>query len=177
MALADVEIFGEIEAGDLVIAPFDFTAVGASSIDLRLSNIVRVYKDIPPQLKSVRLREGRAEETVLFVTERRELTDEGIELKPGELMIGYTAETITIPPHLVGWVEGRSGFARLGLSVHNTAPTIQPGWTGQIALELTNQGKLDIRLDAGILICQVVLERLGRPARSAYASGYQSQKA
>ncbi|MDI4701671.1 hypothetical protein MJI37_23805, partial [Salmonella enterica subsp. enterica serovar Cerro] len=41
---------------------------------------------------------------------------------------------------LVGWLDGRSSLARLGLMVHVTAHRIDPGWSGCIVLEFYNSG-------------------------------------
>jgi dCTP deaminase len=67
-------------------------------------------------------------------------------LEPGEFVLALTHERIWVPNHLIGLVEGRSTYARVGLSMHQTAPWIQPGWNGQITLEIRNSGPLNIEL-------------------------------
>ena len=62
-------------------------------------------------------------------------------IHPGELVLGATLEAVTVPDDLVGWLDGRSSLARLGLMVHVTAGRIDPGWQGQIVLEFYNNGK------------------------------------
>ena len=57
-----------------------------------------------------------------------------------------TYERITIPRHLIGPVEGRSTYARLGISMHQRAPWVQPGWTGPIVLEIKNHGPVKVEL-------------------------------
>lgn len=47
-----------------------------------------------------------------------------------------TLESVTLPADLVGWLDGRSSLARLGLMVHVTAHRIDPGWSGCIVLGL-----------------------------------------
>lgn len=49
-----------------------------------------------------------------------------------------TLESVTLPADLVGWLDGRSSLARLGLMVHVTAHRIDPGWSGCIVLEFYN---------------------------------------
>jgi dCTP deaminase len=67
---------------------------------------------------------------------------------------------------LAARVEGRNSLARLGLAVHLTAPTIHAGFSGNITLEITNQGPIPIKLRPGLAICQLVLEHVfGTPAR------------
>src|SRR5437867_12520812 len=74
---------------------------------------------------------------------------------------------------MIALVEGRSTYARMGLSMHQTAPWIQPGWSGQIVMEMMNNGALTIELTPLIdRPCQLTLFRLSRalPAQLAYAS-------
>ena len=58
------------------------------------------------------------------------------------LALAVTLESVTLPADLVGWLDGRSSLARLGLMVHVTAHRIDPGWSGCIVLEFYNSGKL-----------------------------------
>ena len=51
-----------------------------------------------------------------------------------------------VPNHLIARVEGRSTYARLGISMHQTAPWIQPGWEAPIVLEIMNAGALTVEL-------------------------------
>jgi dCTP deaminase len=71
---------------------------------------------------------------------------EQFDLDPGEFILAKTYESITIPKNLIALVEGRSTYARMGLSMHQTAPWIQPGWNGPIILEIMNNGPLVITL-------------------------------
>jgi dCTP deaminase len=68
-------------------------------------------------------------------------------------------------------VEGKSSLARIGLSIHVTAPTIHAGFEGRIRLEIMNHGILPIRLKPEMRICQLILEQtVGTPDK-----GYQGQ--
>ena len=57
-------------------------------------------------------------------------------------------------------VEGRSSLARIGLTVHLTAPTIHCGFSGSITLELINYSAFHLRMVPGAVICQLILERV-----------------
>ena len=70
-------------------------------------------------------------------------------LEPGRLVLAQTFESIAMPNHLMGLVEGRSSFARIGITAHLAAPKIDPGFKGTITLEMTNQGRADVELIAG----------------------------
>lgn len=67
-------------------------------------------------------------------------------IDPGEFILAQTYERIWVPRHLIGAVEGRSSYARAGLSMHLTAPRLQPGWNGLLTLEIFNSGPLSIEL-------------------------------
>lgn len=67
-------------------------------------------------------------------------------LEPDEFILGLTYERIWMPRHLIAMVEGRSTYARVGLSMHQTAPWIQPGWNGHVTLEIRNSGPFNIEL-------------------------------
>ena len=89
-------------------------------------------------------------------------------IHPGELVLGATLESVTVPDDLVGWLDGRSSLARLGLMVHVTAGRIDPGWQGQIVLEFYNNGKLPLALRPGMVICAMSFEMLSSPAKRPY---------
>lgn len=71
-----------------------------------------------------------------------------------------TFESVTLPADLVGWLDGRSSLARLGLMVHVTAHRIDPGWSGRIVLEFFNAGKLPLALRPGMMIGALSFEPL-----------------
>jgi dCTP deaminase len=145
MPLSDREIWTELQAGQLRIDPMPTVEqVKSASIDLRLHPRARKYRTVPAGVRGVKLSEVDADQLANWATD---WTDLPCDLNPGDrVLIGYTKEKVTLPSYLSGRVEGRSSFARLGLSVHNTAPTIQPGFNGQIALELTNNGPFTLNL-------------------------------
>ena len=94
-------------------------------------------------------------------------------LDPGEFVLALTYERIWMPRHLIGMVEGRSTYARAGLSMHQTAPWIQPGWNGQITLEIRNSGANRIALTPVTeLPCQLTFLRLTSevPEKMGYGS-------
>lgn len=98
---------------------------------------------------------------------------------PGEFMIASSDELVCIPDYLAARLEGKSSWARRGLIVH-TAGFVDPGFRGQLTLEMTNLSSLPIPLDVGILICQIAFFQLDRPVERPYGhpelgSHYQDQ--
>jgi dCTP deaminase len=89
-------------------------------------------------------------------------------------------ETITLPDDIVARVDGKSSLGRLGLLVHATAGYVDPGWTGCLTLELSNQSQMPIALYFGMRIAQVSFLRLTTPVDRPYGSAglgskYQGQ--
>lgn len=72
---------------------------------------------------------------------------EAMTLQPGEFRLGHTLEKIGIPDHLVGQVNGKSSLGRLGLLVHATAGFVDPGFAGQLTLELKNLTPSQLEVD------------------------------
>jgi dCTP deaminase len=84
-------------------------------------------------------------------------------LHPGEFVLGATLERISLPDDLVARLDGKSSLGRLGLQVHSTAGLADPGFTGQITLELSNMTRLPISLYPGMRVAQLVFEMLSTP--------------
>ena len=82
-------------------------------------------------------------------------------IDPGEFILAQAYERISIPRHLIAAVEGRSSYARAGLSMHQTAPWLQPGWNGLLTLEICNSGPLKIELTPVVdMPCQLTFFQL-----------------
>ena len=89
---------------------------------------------------------------------------ETFNLEPRQFVLAYYQGIHQAPQLLVrAGVEGRSSFARLGISIHQTAPTVHATFEGQLRLEILNNGPYECTLSPGLPICQLILERLGRP--------------
>ena len=93
-------------------------------------------------------------------------------LERNRFVLGRTRERVELPiqpgsPALAARIEGRSSYARCGLLVHFTAPTIHSGFAGNITLELVNLGPYPILLYAGAYVCQLIVEEvIGEPFRN-----------
>lgn len=101
---------------------------------------------------------------------------ETFTIEPGEFRLAHTIETVTIPARYLGFVCGKSSWARKGLLVE-TAGLVDPGFTGQIVLELAVLGNEPLRLEEGMRICQLYVGELDRPAAQPYGTvgHYQHQ--
>jgi dCTP deaminase len=142
-----------------------------SSVDLRLGNEIAYFKE--GLAFSIDLRRGTFADLFGPNAESRTITEEQpYVLAPRKFVLGRTLERIELPlltqgNCLAARVEGKSSYARCGLLVHFTAPTIHAGFRGTITLELINLGIIPILLYPGAPICQLIIEQVhGRPARN-----------
>lgn len=102
-------------------------------------------------------------------------------IAPREFLLGTTVEAVYVPPHLSAQINGRSTWGRRGLIVHTTAGFIDPGFRGQITLELYNVSADTLYIPLGERICQIVYSELTSPAHRPYGSEglgshYQNQR-
>ena len=175
MLLSDRDLRAEVEAGRLVIDPYDDSLVQPSSVDVRLDRYFRVFEN--HRYPHIDPAEEQDELTRLVEVG----TDEAFILHPGEFVLGSTYEVIGLADDLAARLEGKSSLGRLGLLTHSTAGFIDPGFTGHVTLELSNVATLPIKLWPGMKIGQVCVLRLTSPAEhpygsSVYGSRYQGQR-
>lgn len=97
-------------------------------------------------------------------------------LQPGEFILGSTVEYVNVPHDLVARVEGRSSVGRLGVMVHATAGYIDPGFMGNITLELFNCSDKPFQLNFEDCLCQIVFETLSSPCKQPYKGKYYDSK-
>jgi dCTP deaminase len=152
MILSQADLRTSVEKGEIGFSPsLEEKQWGEASIDLRLG--FQFTKILPCNGVKFSLADGlgamsqmKIWETVTLKEKDRFGKIEQFHLDPTEFILAITYETITVPKHLIALVEGRSTYARMGLSMHQTAPWIQPGWKGPIVLEIMNNGPLSITL-------------------------------
>ena len=175
MLLSDRDILAEIDAQRVGLEPFEPDMVQPSSIDVRLDRFFRVFENHKyPHI------DPAADQPDLT----RQVEPEGDDpfiLHPGEFVLGSTYEVVTLPDDVAARLEGKSSLGRLGLLTHSTAGFIDPGFSGNVTLELSNVANLPITLWPGMKIGQLCLFRLSSPATQPYGaavfgSRYQGQQ-
>ena len=149
MILTKDEILKLINEKELIIDPFSLDNLGPASYDLTLDNVFRIQK---PNI----ILEAKEEYDIARYTEK--IIAYEYTLMPGELILGLTKERIRMPNYLVGWLQGRSRFARIGLMIHVTANLVQPGVDNKQVLEIFNASNRPIKIFAGTKICQIIFE-------------------
>lgn len=154
----------------LEISPFDPANLQPSSYDLTLDRHFLVPNPDVTEVDLAAVPEGHM---------LPEVADgNGILLEPGDFILASTRESVRIPHHLLGRVEGKSSIGRLGLIVHITAGFIDPGFHGQITLEIVNLAPWDLVLYPGQRIAQIAFSRLETAPDRAYGAAgnhYQGQ--
>jgi len=93
---------------------------------------------------------------------------ESVHLAPGDFLLSHTIEVVTIPLDALGIVAGKSSPAREGLQVE-CAGVVDPGFSGQLVLELKNLGHEHLYPEEGQRIAQLWLMELSGPTTRPYA--------
>lgn len=164
MVLSDRTIRKEIAKGRLVIDPLDESCIQPASLDVHLNRKFLVFRNSRQPYIDVRQSQDDLMEVVEIAG------DTPFILHPGEFVLASTLESVTIPDDIVARLEGKSSLGRLGLLIHSTAGYVDPGWSGQLTLELSNVASLPITLYLGMKIGQLSFLRLTEPAEHLYGS-------
>ncbi|MFB6203329.1 MAG: dCTP deaminase [Candidatus Nanohaloarchaea archaeon] len=145
--------------------------LGPSSLDLRLGYEFGVLET--RKIKAIDTH--RMEDYSEIKTSMRRGPEEGMVVHPGEFVLGSTLERLDVPRDLVARIEGRSSYARLGLIPHAAAGFVDPGFEGQITLEIQNLGNVPITIYPEDRICQVVFETMTSEAENPYGEKTDSK--
>ncbi len=139
------------------------------SVDLLLGERFTTFKkDVPGYLTAIRMDPSLWSSEDLW--EHREA--DTFRLEPNQFVLAQTLERVCMPNDLIGFVEGRSSYARIGVTVHVTAPKVDPGFQGHITLEMANFGKIPVELQAGVdKPAQLLLAKTTQPLNESELYG------
>lgn len=172
MILNDISIHERCTHHELIV-PYDRSNLQPCSYDVTLSRSI---------LRYIGSGEINASDRSLKELEyfKFNVTDDGYLLDSGEFILGSTNESVNIPLDLAARYEGKSSMGRIGLATHITAGFIDPGFSGDITLEIKNENNHPIRIFPGMKIGQLCFfelnEDVARPYGSAnLGSHYQNQ--
>lgn len=164
MILSDITIKALLDSGELSITPFEDFLLQPASVDLRLGqHFLKVDEN---KTDAIQL-----DSPVEYV----EVEMEEIVIPPLSFLLATTMEYIKLPDNLTAFVEGRSSVGRIGLFVQN-AGWVDPGFEGDLTLELFNANRQPIRLQSGRRICQLVFSQMDRAASAPYRGKYLGQR-
>ncbi len=170
MVLSDRTIREEIAAGRIVVEPFDEALVQPCSIDVRIGDSFRVFRNSRYAYIDVKRPMDDLTELV------RVADGEPFILHPGEFVLGVVLERVRLPDDIVATLDGKSSLGRLGLVVHQTAGVVDAGFDGHITLELANMANLPITVYPGMRIGQLTFMTLTTPAERPYGSAALGSK-
>lgn len=130
-----------IEAGQIVIEPFDRDCLGTNSYDVHLGKWLACYED--------EVLDARRHNKIRHF----EIPGEGFVLQPGTLYLGVTEE-YTETFNSVPFLEGKSSVGRLGIDIHATAGKGDVGFCNHWTLEISCTQP--VRVYAGMPIGQLI---------------------
>ncbi len=161
--LSDRDIRNALKEGKISIAPIEDEQIGPSSVDLRLGNKFMVFKHA--EVTHINPKEYQKDDLMEMV----EIEDgKCFIIHPGEFVLGYTFEYVRLPDDLVARLDGRSSWGRLGIVIHSTAGSVDPGFEGQLTLEIANISKVPVMLWPGLKICRITFDTLTSPSEVPY---------
>ncbi len=163
MILSDKTIIRLLRESKLVISPISGNQIQPASVDIRLGKTFSVVEDSPSGIITL-------EHAIQYKT----IEAESYLLLPGQFILATTMEYIELPNNLTAFVEGRSSLGRMGLFIQN-AGWVDPGFHGEITLELFNANRCAIELKPGRRIGQLVFAEMDEDAENPYNGKYQGQ--
>ncbi len=168
--LSDWEIRDRCVEHDLV-TPFLPELVQPASIDVRLGTTFQVVTGAslrPIDLGFPESFEDLYERVTVGI-------GEPISISPKGFVLGCTMERVKIPGDIVGRIEGRSSLARLGL-IMESAGYLDPGFEGNVTLEIYNQMPVPVILRPGLSIAQISFDTMSRVPERLYSGKYQNDE-
>lgn len=165
--LSDGEIKSEVHHKNIGIEPFCEDHINPASYDLTLAAEIRSPLIAAPGLVMPPLDVRKIEQGY---TESVTMNENGVLLNPGDFILATSEEYVRLPKNLAARAEGKSSLGRIGLMVHVTAGYIDPGFEGQVTLEIYNCLPRPIVLRAGMRIAQLAFFRMSRVPIKAYGA-------
>ena len=164
MILSDGTIKRMLAEKTLVITPLSPAQIQPASVDIRLGDTFGVVEDTPSGII-------RLDSEIHYKT----ITTDTYLILPGQFVLATTMEYFELPDNLTAFVEGRSSLGRMGLFIQN-AGWVDPGFKGEITLELYNANRCAIELNAGRRVGQLVFAEMDAAAENPYRGKYQGQR-
>jgi len=164
MIISDVTLRKYLADGTITIDPLEKFQIQPASIDLRLGNHFLALDEHATEIITM-------DEPLHY----REINRDEIVIAPKSFILATTMEYIKLPNNMTAFVEGRSSIGRMGLFIQN-AGWVDPGFEGEITLEIFNANSLPIKLNAGRRICQLVFAQMDQKTDNPYQGKYQGQR-
>ena len=164
MVFSDKDIKEAINNGIIGIDPYFEKDVQPASVDLHLDKKLLIFNNSSAPFIDLKKELPDLNEPIIIQG------DEPFIIHPGDFVLGSTLEKITIPNNMVARIEGKSSLGWLGLLIHSTAGFVDPGFSGNLTLELANVSRLPITLYYGMRIGQISFQQMVSEAEKPYGS-------
>ncbi len=161
--LSDRDIKKAIKQGKIIINDLVEENISCASIDLRLGNEFRTFKHA--EITHIDVRNNNIQDLMQLT---RLGNDKPFTVHPNQLVLGITKEYIKMPADMIARLDGRSSLGRLGIIVHSTAGTVDPGFEGKLTLEISNISNIPVCIWPGIKICKLTFEELSSKSEKPY---------
>jgi len=164
MIISDLTLRKFLEDGTITVDPIEPFQIQPASIDLRLGNHFLVVDEHATEIITM-------DDTIHY----RDIERDEIVIAPKSFVLATTMEYVKLPNNMTAFVEGRSSIGRMGLFIQN-AGWVDPGFEGEITLEIFNANSLPIKLNSGRRICQLVFAQMDQATTNPYQGKYQGQR-
>jgi len=171
--LSDKSILEKVHTGELVIHPLlDSKQISGAKVDLRLDNVFylvgRFRKPYYDPMEFLSKKEGSES----YVEKRIVPYGDMFVLHPNDYALAPLFEFVKLPKNVLGRLDGRSSLGRLGIVVHSTAGSVDPGFRGHLVIELMNHGLLPVALYPLMRVATLILATLSTEAERPYEGKY-----
>lgn len=164
MILSDKTIRRMLLDRTLTIELVEASQIQPASVDIRLGSTFSIVEDSSSGIIAM-------DREIAYKT----IETERYLLLPDQFVLATTMEYFALPDDLTAFVEGRSSLGRMGLFIQN-AGWVDPGFEGEITLELFNANRCAIELTAGRRVGQLVFAQMDAAAEKPYRGKYQGQR-
>ncbi len=170
--LTDTEVLKLIEDKKITIDPFDIKNLRAGKYDIHLGQYI-----LEPQKKNQLI--DPSDESSKPEYKKFDLKEQSFILKPKMFVLGQTNELVGLDSDVAMLLDGGTSFARLGMTIHQSALYIPPGQDPHIiTLEIYNAGIWDIKLSFGLRVGKLISFRFNEKNKieSRSFNQYNGQK-
>lgn len=170
MILSGLKIQEEINNGNIKISPFDEKLINPASIDIRLGE----YYIYIPKRDIINRDDFYDTKKSLYdqINVVKKPITESLVLNSNGFYLMHTLESIHTEKY-VAVLDGKSSIGRWGIQTHLTAGYIDPGFSGQITLEVT--AAVPIKVYSGMRIGQIRFHEISGDVEK-YNGNYQKDK-
>ncbi len=171
MQLSDKEIEKYIKKKIIKIYPLPSKKyINGTTIDIKLGNRFKKFHKNKKFLIDLTKSKKKINNNIKNITKKEIILkkNQSLTIKSKEFILANTKEYIILPNNIVGYIDGISSLARLGLMIHSTSNKIDPGWEGKLVLEIFNYNSINIKIKPFIRIATINFHYLSEPSIRPY---------